>query len=195
MDKIFVGSDDEVSIDEGAQAENAGNYAPGNPADSAAPEQLAGRIVDQRSDVYSLGAAFYELMTLRRPGNYPDPPSSVNTTVPKGFDAILLRTLASDPADRYASADEVLADLAALRRSPSSRMLPGLATRASHAVRPAGVPRAAMIVAGVILGAIGGTVAGWFFHSFLPATVLVGAIVGGAVGALVKFQCLKGDIL
>ena len=84
----------------------------------AAPEQLAGRAVDQRADLYSLGAAFYELLTLRQPGASPDPPSSINRTVPKGFDALLLRLLAAAPEDRYASAEEVLADLAALRRSP-----------------------------------------------------------------------------
>jgi serine/threonine protein kinase len=174
LDKILIG-ENEVSIDEGAGATSA--------SDCAAPEQLAGHVVDQRSDVYSLGAAFYELLTLRRPGGYPDPPSSVNNSVPKGFDAILLRTLAQDPDERYASAEEVLNDMAAFRRSPASRMIRGPIVPAGQAVRPAGVPRPAMIVAGVILGTIGGAIAGLFLHSFLPATALVGAVVGGVVGA------------
>ena len=115
-------ADDEVRIDEGGAASDfARGWTPAGAAgDSAcaAPEQLSGRAVDQRADLYSLGAAFYELLTLRRPGTSPDPPSSINRTVPKGFDALLLRLLAAAPEDRYASAEEVLADLAALRRSP-----------------------------------------------------------------------------
>ena len=54
--------------------------------------------------------------------------------------------------------------------------------RAGQAIRPAGVPRAAMIAAGAVLGAIGGAVAGWLLNSFLPATIVVGAVVGGVVG-------------
>ncbi len=147
-----------------------------------APELLAGRAVDQRADLYSLGAAFYELLTLRRPGTSPDPPSSINRTVPKGFDALLLRLLAAAPEDRYAGAEEVLADLAALRRSPRAMAAPALVAAAGQAIRPAGVPRAAMIAAGAVLGAIGGAIAGWLLHSFLPATIVVGAVVGGVVG-------------
>ena len=186
LEKIFVGADDEVRIDEGgARSDFARGWTPaGTAGDSActAPEQLAGRAVDQRADLYSLGAAFYELLTLRRPGASPDPPSSINRTVPKGFDALLLRLLAAAPEDRYASAEEVLADLAALRRSSQSMAAPALVAAAGQAIRPAGVPRAAMIAAGAVLGAIGGAIAGWLLNSFLPATIVVGAIVGGVVG-------------
>ena len=121
LEKIFVGADDEVRIEEGGAASDfarGGRRRAAGDSACAAPEQLAGRAVDQRADLYSLGAAFYELLTLCRPGTSPDPPSSINRTVPKGFDALLLRLLAAAPEDRYASADEVLADLAALRRSP-----------------------------------------------------------------------------
>ena len=145
-------------------------------------EQVSGRVVDQRADLYCLGAAFYELLTLCRPGPSPDPPSSINRTVPKGFDALLLRLLAAAPEDRYASAEEVLADLAALRRSPNSMAAPALVVAAGQPIRPAGVPRAAMVVAGAVLGAMAGAMAGWFLNSFLPATIVVGAIVGGVVG-------------
>ncbi|MGO9112388.1 MAG: protein kinase domain-containing protein [Thermoguttaceae bacterium] len=185
-EKIFVGADDEVRIDEGgAMSDFARGWTATGPAGEsgcAAPEQLSGRSVDQRTDLYSLGAAFYELLTLRRPGTSPDPPSSINRTVPKDFDALLLRLLAAAPEDRYASPDEVLAGLAALRRSPNSMAAPALVAAAGQAVRPAGVPRAAMIAAGAVLGAIGGAIAGWLLSSSLPATIVVGAIVGGIVG-------------
>ena len=186
LERIFVGADDEVQIDEGGAASDfARGWAPAGSADApgcAAPELLAGRAVDQRADLYSLGAAFYELLTLRRPGTSPDPASSVNRTVPKGFDALLSRLLAATPEDRYAGAEEVLADLAALRRSPRAMAAPALVAAAGQAIQPAGVPRAAMIAAGAVLGAIGGAVAGWLLHSFLPATIVVGAVVGGVVG-------------
>jgi serine/threonine protein kinase len=186
LEKIFVGGDDEVRIDTGgATSDFARGWTPtgaaGDP-DCAAPEVLSGRPVDQRADLYGLGAAFYELLTLCRPGTSPDPPSSINRTVPKGFDALVLRLLATAPEDRYASAEEVLAELAALRRSPQAMTAPALVAAAGQAVRPAGVPRPAMIAAGAVLGAIGGLIAGWLLNSFLPATVVVGALVGGGVG-------------
>jgi hypothetical protein len=156
-------------------------------AGCAAAELPSGRTVDQRGDLYCLGAAFYELLTLRRPGTSPDPPSSINRTVPKGFDALLLRLLATAAAERFASADEVLANLAVLRRSPRSTAAPALVAAASAAaagevIRPAGVSRLAMIAAGAVLGAIGGAIAGCLLSTFLPATIIVGAIVGGLVG-------------
>jgi serine/threonine protein kinase len=186
LEKVLVGGDDEVSIDEGPAANLGDSITLAGPANYAAPEQIAGRAVDQRSDVYSLGAVFYELLTLRRPGSYPDPPSSINVTVPKGFDAIVFRALAAEPDERYASADEVLADLDAFRRSPAARVLAGGMMPTSGPVRPAGVPRAAMIAAGAILGAVIGTIAGLLLHSFIAVTVLVGAIVGGVVGSFAK---------
>ncbi len=180
LDKVVV-SDDDVQIEESSAADDA-RWTPGGLSGCAAPEQLAGSPADQRSDIYSLGAAFYELLTSRRPGAWPDPPSSINATVPRGFDAILLHTLAAAPEERYASAEEVLSDLAAFRRSPESRQLPGGMIATSQPVRPAGVPRPAMIAAGAIVGAVGGAIAGGLLHSFVPATVFVGAVVGGAVG-------------
>ena len=124
------------------------------------------------------------MLTLRRPGRLSDPPSSINITVPKGFDVLLLRLLAAAPEDRPAGADEVLADLAALRRSPQSMGVPALVASRGHAIRPAGVPRAAMVAAGAVVGALGGVVAAWLLSSFLPATILVGAVVGGVIGVL-----------
>ena len=82
-DKVFIGADDSVRID---PAVGTNDFAGGDAAFTP-PELLAGRAVDQRADLYGLGAVFYELLTLRCPGPLPDPPSSINITVPKGFDA------------------------------------------------------------------------------------------------------------
>ncbi|MCM2466273.1 serine/threonine-protein kinase [Methanoculleus oceani] len=90
----------------------------------AAPEQIAperfGR-TDARTDIYQLGAVFYELVTGKTPNageslagfaeatldEQPVPPGEINPDA-AGFDPIILRCLAKDPADRYRSAGEVL---------------------------------------------------------------------------------------
>jgi eukaryotic-like serine/threonine-protein kinase len=93
----------------------------------ASPEQLLARrgIVDHRSDVYSLGATLYELLTLRPPFDERDrnalirqiadddplPPCSVDHSIPSELETIVLKTLRKDPADRYGSAQELADDL------------------------------------------------------------------------------------
>ena len=92
------------------------------------PEQAKGQAVDARSDLFSLGCVLYEAATGKSPfaGDSPaetfaallmkDPPpaSSVNPALPKGFDPILAKLLAKEKADRYQSANELLADLDAI---------------------------------------------------------------------------------
>jgi eukaryotic-like serine/threonine-protein kinase len=83
-----------------------------------APEQLNSGHVDQRADLYALGAVLYELLTGRPPhvadGPYAVasrvindpvvPPSKLNPAIWPELDAVVLRALARDPADRYANA-------------------------------------------------------------------------------------------
>ncbi len=86
-----------------------------------APEQCLGEAVDRRSDVFSLGVVLYELYTVRRlfkassdyltmtaivSGKVP-PPSRHRPDIPAGLEAIMLKALARDPADRYQTADEM----------------------------------------------------------------------------------------
>ncbi len=91
------------------------------------PEQAAGRRseVDHRTDVYSLGATLYELLTLapvfagsdrrkllHRVLNVdPVPPRQVDRSIPAELETIVLKALAKAPADRYATAGELAADL------------------------------------------------------------------------------------
>ncbi len=89
------------------------------------PEQARGEGVDARSDVYSAGCLLYELVTGAPPftGDSPvavayqhvreDPrtPSSINPGVPPELDAILLKAMSKNPANRYQSAAEMRSDL------------------------------------------------------------------------------------
>ncbi|HEV2971796.1 MAG TPA: ABC transporter substrate-binding protein [Pirellulales bacterium] len=93
------------------------------------PEQCDAKPVDVRSDIYSLGATYYSLLTGRNPyensssviqvmfghcqGEIPDP-RSIDTSVPTACSAIVARAMAKSPADRYQSAGEMLADLQAV---------------------------------------------------------------------------------
>src|SRR6266851_2488626 len=84
------------------------------------PEQAAGATVDGRSDIFALGIVLHELLTGRRlfkadsdvqtlarvrECNVP-PPSRLNPQLPSGLDQIVLKALAKDPGQRYATAQE-----------------------------------------------------------------------------------------
>ncbi len=91
------------------------------------PEQAEGRLdrVDERSDVYALGAVLYETLTGEPPFDGPDTPSVLAQVVagapvppgqkvkatPPALQAVCLKALAKKPADRYASAKELTQDV------------------------------------------------------------------------------------
>jgi serine/threonine protein kinase len=92
------------------------------------PEQVLGLPIDPRSDVFSLGVVFYEMLTRRTPFEQPgdtniypllhriagephQPASEVERSVPKVFDVILNRALAKKPGDRYQRVSEMAKDL------------------------------------------------------------------------------------
>lgn len=91
------------------------------------PEQIRGEACDIRSDLYSLGVVFFELISGRRPfenesataiqiAHLSSPaPSllSLDPELPEGCDAIVQKLLAKQPADRYQSTAELLQDLTA----------------------------------------------------------------------------------
>jgi hypothetical protein len=101
------------------------------------PEQAQGESVDARSDIYSLGCVMYEMLTGRAPftgdspvaiaykhvRDDPVPPSRVNPDIPADVEAIVLKAMAKNPANRYQSAEEMRQDL-----QRAAQGLPTLAT-------------------------------------------------------------------
>ncbi|GAA4688300.1 Stk1 family PASTA domain-containing Ser/Thr kinase [Pseudonocardia yuanmonensis] len=93
------------------------------------PEQARGEQVDARSDVYAAGCVLFELLTGEPPftGDTPvavayqhvreDPrrPSEVNPQIPPALDAVVLKALSKNPANRYQSAAEMRQDLIRVR--------------------------------------------------------------------------------
>jgi serine/threonine-protein kinase len=89
------------------------------------PEQARGETVDARSDIYSAGCLLYELLVGRPPfigespvsvayqhvRETPVPPSQLDPVITPDIDAVTLKALAKDPADRYQSAREMKADI------------------------------------------------------------------------------------
>jgi dipeptidyl aminopeptidase/acylaminoacyl peptidase/tRNA A-37 threonylcarbamoyl transferase component Bud32 len=126
------------------------------------PEQAMGeRALDARTDVYALGCVLYELLVGEPPfvgptaqaivtkvvTERPTPPSRARDTVNEALDDVVLRALSKVPADRFATAAEFAAALAASQEMGNARTT----TRAAHV--PA-VQAGRRFGAGVLLGAV-----------------------------------------
>ncbi len=107
------------------------------------PEQVKGRPVDGRSDIFSIGVMLYEMLTGEKPfpgqsittviykivNEDPIPPRQINPSIHPGLNDIVLRALAKEPEVRYQSCRELLEDLRNYRalggseRNPDATMI------------------------------------------------------------------------
>ena len=102
--------------------------SPGRPSRTVAymsPEQVDGELVDRRSDLWSFGTVFYEMLTGKPPfgagredstvysilHDDPEPPSRIRPQVPPVCDEVVAGLLRKKPNERFASAEEVLVAL------------------------------------------------------------------------------------
>jgi serine/threonine protein kinase len=133
-----------------------------------APEQIQGEPQDARSDQFALGIVLYQMLTGARPFDGsslgavcaqilnadPEPPSRRNQGVPRELDSIVARCLAKNPADRFASCDELASALYPLARARTQLGAPQVKKR-SWWSKPSGQKDVWLVAAACLLLASG----------------------------------------
>jgi serine/threonine protein kinase len=167
------------------------------------PEQITGKKVDHRADIFSLGAVFYELLTRQRPfagdiatvlykivNEDPVAPALINPAVPGGIDAVIRKALAKDPKDRF-SEQSVRAPLTSPVTVPAEKLvtnrqpIPAGARRQLEAPRPRIWPSLILISALLLIA-----VAGWALYirsqtgAFPPLIAKLESKLESKIGAL-----------
>ncbi len=175
------------------------------------PEQAAStsRGVDHRSDLFSLGATLYELLTgvpafagetphqviHEITEGVPQPIRSLNPEVPRDLETIVMKCLAKDPAGRYASAEELGQDLRAFlegrpiraRRPPRHEQVVRWIKKHRRNVSQIGIA-AAVTLAVTLLGVFGGSA----YKAWNQSGIVLGAVDPPLVAEFIDQQ---GEVL
>jgi len=185
------------------------------------PEQLDGREVDRRTDIWSLGCVLYEMLTQVTPfdaeyeqaisygilNEEPEPVTALRSGLPTEIDRLISKALAKSPAERYQHVDDLLTDLRVLqqhkgeRKKSSGRSLTLPETHQAHAL--VALPAGSIIVqrtrhyqligaaAAVLLALL---VVLWLYVSAVPQSSLpVAASVGLPNGRMPQSMVFSPD--
>ena len=168
----------------------------------ASPEVLLEKEPDPRSDIFSLGVVFYEMLAGSNPfradsifqtsrrilEENPPPLRSVNSAVPQDLENIITKMLAKDPVKRYRWAAEVLADLRTVQRGSLTALLAEVSPQPARGRWMKGAATALLAV--ILLGAgaaaipsVRQRISGWLGINAIPQerqlAVLPFEVVGG----------------
>jgi eukaryotic-like serine/threonine-protein kinase len=170
------------------------------------PEQALGEPVSPASDLYSLGVILYEMLTGELPYKADNPmavcmkhvteplrpPRRLNPAIPEEMNALVVKLLAKDPAERYGSAAELLADLERVRDG----LLPAPGVRAETRTQPrepqapprrVARPRRRRVSRNLTVAAVA--------MLALLGTVMLGLSQEGAEGSLPRVQDAARDLI
>ncbi len=169
------------------------------------PEQVEGKEVDERSDLYSLGIILYEMLTGRVPfagdtpftvgmkhkGETPKNPKLLNPNIPDELSGVVLKCLEKDKTRRFQSATELRAELERLERGlPATEKARPSAPATSRQITVSFNPRKLVIPAAVILVIVAAMVV---IFSVLPGRKPAPPASGKPTIAVVNFENKTGD--
>ncbi len=152
--------------------------------DYVSPEQIQGRPVGPGTDIYALGCVLYECLTGRLPFRRdddaallwahlveaPPPVTGVRPDLPVAVNAVIARAMAKDPADRYATSEELLQELEMALGMPVTVSAPGGRSHHGGGGRHADTSDGPETGLGTVTGdVIGGDVAGGSQHPSFPS--------------------------
>ncbi len=97
------------------------------------PEQASGAVTDAKSDIYSVGAMMYEMLSGQKPFDSDNPvaiavmhmhdipvrPKAINGDIPDGLEEIVLKAMEKAPEDRYRNTGEMIADIEKFKANPN----------------------------------------------------------------------------
>ena len=161
-ERVMVADFGIAKLDEGGDHTKEGTML--GTAKYLAPEQVEGRPVDARTDVYALGIVLYEMLCGRPPFDAdtdaatalarlttnPPRPRQIKADLPRELDDVVMRAMARDPDQRFAGAAELRAALQAADLGPSEPLSYADNTAVTTRTPPAGTPA---VTAGSAAGA------------------------------------------
>jgi len=171
------------------------------------PEQVDGKPVDLRSDLYSLGIILYELVTGKLPfeGDTPlsvavkhkieEPraPQDINAQIPGDLNRVILKCMAKDKKERYQSAQELLSDLKKIEEGvpTTEKFIPKKKTQTSKQITLNIEPKKIWIPALIVLAA---AVLIFMIIKFIPKRMITAKGDGRPSLAVMYFENNTGDV-